>query len=544
MKDTGSDSKASDSLDAVLWALLPALTLSIVGIGALSGDAVMHAARFTSDTWSVNPNHLLMEPIAAAWFDFAQQVGLGGTGPDRLKYLNIWSGGLSLGVFRWGVLPLLTDSRIRRNVATAFFGGGFGFLALWVSGEPHMMQMPFLVLASWAAVRYLEQPEVHRAVMTGAAFGIAALFLISNVVPAAMTLGALALWRSVTSSAVKGTREGAAGMMMMTVVVLTGALIFWLVAKPDVGFLSWMLEYSGRESSGVVDLIYGIDVLDPVVIATAFARSLYGAALAFVNVAPTVDALRGMRPILSSPVVSLAPVVLALAAGTIVYSVVKVAEASDLNSSGYLVVIVAWVVGVGLFGMYFNVSDDQFYFQLAVPIAMAVAMAPIRSGTGRSYFSALVILVVLWNVSYVGVTKIGYPREARLQELKEETARAGLVVHPGNDEVGRLLSLLPDSVYRQRLTIVKIAGKHAPEKGLRLLADSLETVRAAGEDIRIIDIYNAHPQAHPWSFLQDLGYGQRRVQKVLEQYQAERLGDEGGAFDTWLISPDSARSKQ
>lgn len=528
--------RGADWADAALWAIVPAVVLSVVGIGEVSGDAVMHANRYEQDTWFVNPNHLLMEPIAALWYALGGHLDIGATGPDRLKVLSIVSGGLSVGLFRGGLIAAISDDRLRKNAATALFAGGYAFLALWISGEPHMLQMPALVLAGWATIRYLRTPEPTVAIWMGLAFGAAVLFYVSNVVLALATIAAAVASCHLVSSRRSMVTDCMVAVLALGCTVGVGAAVLWQASGAETGLLDWMLRYSGGRSDGIVNEIYGLDSIEPAVLATAVARSLYGAGLAIVDVSPTVDALRGF-PSLAQWVTIGAPLALLIAMVLLGWTAYRMVGADDTRYRRCAVAIGAWTFGVLLFGAYFNISDDQFYFQLAVPLAAAVGGTPWGKGRSRAVACCMAAVVVLWNVTYVSATKIAYPRDARMNELESDVTGAGLVIHPGNDEAGRLLYLLPDSLYRQRLTVVELAGDHSPNRGLAILADSIQKVRASDSEVRVISIHRAHPDEHPWSFLREVGYSSQRVGEVLRTFPAEPVGEERGTFDTWRIIP-------
>ena len=101
----------------------------------------------------------------------------------------------------------------------------------------------------------------------------------------------------------------------------------------------------------------------------------------------------------------------------------------------------AWLAAILGFGVFWNNSDDQFYFQMAPAFGALAARIPGRRGRSGVVFLMLSLTGLLWNWIDVGSKRVFYPRWQRMALLEREVRGACLVVYPGFDEAEMLLSL-------------------------------------------------------------------------------------------------------
>lgn len=513
--------------DTAAWLLGAGVLVALLPVGWVPGDTLVHANRFAYGGWWVNPNHLLMEPVAVLLYGAAEALGVGATPPDRLMFVSAWVGAASLGLYRALLAPALTDSRIRRNVSTLVFAGGWTFLAIWVSGKPHLLQLPFLVLAAWTTLRYIQSPSRGRALAAGLAYGFASLAFASAAVLGGATALALLAWRVVRVGFATALDETAVLLLSATAVGLLGAAVGWAVVGPEQDLLAWVTSYGGQ-----VDVFenpfYGVETLSLRGLAAPLVRSLYGSVRAAVDLSPLVAFVRG-RPV-STFVVAGSVGAGLLAAWLCGWRLFVGALGGDSRSRTSAIVTVAWLTGTILFGTFFNTAENHFYVQLAVPLAMLAAAPTLPSATGRRVWWAGAILVLAWNVGYVTETRVLYPRQERLAELERGVRGGDLVVYPGHDETNTLLVLLPDTLYREGLSLITMSRSHGPKRGLEALADSVCQSLRQGGSVRVVGVFDAHPDQRPWRQLRRRGFGRDRVVTALDRFRVTRVGGEPGVF--------------
>lgn len=521
--------------DVLLWASVPAALLILNGVGLVSGDAVKHANRFERGILMLNPNHLLMEPVAKLWFDLTVSIGAEMGGPDRLKMLDILVGSVSLALFR-GLIPhQLVTSRTRANLATAALGGGFAYWSLWLSGEPIILQLPALVLAAHFLVEYVRKPSLRSAALAGACFGVATLFFISNsAVVLALTLS-LMIWESRHTESGRDLRGASIMLATWSLVCLGGFTLGWLVASPTEPLHTWVLLYKGAVPAG--QTAYGLSPFSLEKLLTAVARSGYGAVMALVDISPLVDAARDRDGL------DLTQAVRGLVATTTLavlgYLCLRQWTDNRYSKGIFWIAIIGWTAGVLAFGIYFNNSDDQFFVQLSVPVAVLVASAPVTNSTRRYVLSAAGILILSWNAGEAWRTQIDYPREERMRELESVVSESDVLIYAGHDEAEHLLHLLPDSLDKNGISLMLFAEKHPPESRLSALRDTVTRLLRTGKSIDAISIIGADPDDHPWGLLEGLGLPHDRVEELLRELGAVPAGEPDGHFSIYrLPRPD------
>ncbi len=502
------------TLDALLWFVLAVLLLFTIPIGFVSNDGLGHSLSFAAGTWHLNPNHLTFEPLGAWWQDLWVRNGSQREPVDVLKLLSALFGALAVGLFRYGVAARLAATRWAAHHATAWMALSSAFLRLWVSDEIHMVQMPFVVLAAWAALRYLEKPSQGRALTIGVAVGLATLTFISNLALGMTLAVALAAWhlgRRETRLAVGSATALGLGAALTAGLVFLGA---WLTVPGAPGFPEWLTRYGGGQAPGRVSEAYGLvpsweGLLESVV------RAGYGAASALVDLTPLAAAVRDRLP--PTPAAVLGALAF-LAAGAALFHGLRKAERSTL------LLTVAWLAAILGFGVFWNNSDDQFYFQLA-PVFGALAARI----TGKR-FLALSLAGLLWNVIDVTSHRVLYPRWERMAMLEREVRGACLVVYPGFDEPELLLRMSALAAPIDQMAITRLAVEYPYEEGMRVLIEEIQGCSAHGGRVVLIDIFDTPPDRNPWKFLRRLGYDHAAVERDLERLPVDRTSRSSGPF--------------
>jgi hypothetical protein len=489
-----------DLPDALAWLVLSAVLLSLIPIGFISADGIGQSLAYAAGFQRWNPNHLLVEPLGVAWRGLLSLDASRGEAVDHLKRLSILAGALAVGLFRFGVAGRLASSRFAANHGTAWMAASSAFSRLWVSDEIHMVQMPAVVLVAVLALRYRGRPSLSRAVAVGAGVTLATAFFVENLLLGpALAVGILLVHRR---------RRDAFGVLAATLV--TAVLVFgavWAVSRSPHGPLDWLTRYSGGSQTSRVESAYG---MEPGLAGAAEStiRAGYGAACALVDLAPAVAAFRDGLPIGPAVIFSL----LAFAAASI-------ALLSGLSRDrDTLLLVGAWTAAVLGFGIFWNNSDDQFYFQLSVAFGALAARMPLRRG-----LLALSLLALLWNVADLASRRILYPRQERLA-LIDSLGDAGLIVYPGFDEIEVLLSLEPPRA--RSISFTGLAVRYPAPEGIGVLTTEIDETLAAGRPVVLLDLFETPPNRSPWKFLRRLGYEHDDVLEILQRYPAEprRLG--------------------
>jgi hypothetical protein len=510
-------------LDALLWLVLPAVLLFTIPIGFVSNDGLGHSLGFASGDWHLNPNHLLFEPLGA-WWQSAWK-GSGREPVDILKLLSALSGALAAALFRWGVAPRVAETRWAANHATAWLAFSSAFLRLWVSDEIHMIQMPFVVAVAWLALACLERPTFGRSLALGVAVGLAALTFISNLLLGIALAIVLSVWHLRRREPGLAVRNAAA--LGLGTALAAGSVL--LLAWPGTpGFLDWLIRYGGGHQSPRVELAYGLvhtwKGLEESVI-----RALYGTASALVDLTPLAAAVRDRQaPSLEVVLGTLA--FLAAAAALLHGLSTALAEPSRPANRGVLLLTLSWLAAILGFGIFWNNSDDQFYFQMAPAFGLLAARMTGRRSRAATVFLLLSLAGLLWNLIDVGSHRVLYPRQERMALLEREASGACLVVYPGFDEPELLLRMSHRTAAVEQLAIVQLSVQYPADEGMRTLRDRIEGCRREGGQVVLLDLFDLPPQRNPWKFLQRLGYDHVAIARALEGLPVDRASRRVGPF--------------
>ena len=541
------DSQARrDRFDAGLWLVLCSLALLFTPVGFVSNDGLGHSRQFAAGTWTLNPNHLLFEPLGAAWQSLWAKIDPARAGVDALKLLAALAGAAAVALFRLRLAPLVAGSRGIANYATAWVALSSAFLRLWVSDEIHMIQMPLVVAAASEALRVLERPTLRLGLRTGIAVGLAALCFLSNLLLGASL--ALALWGgAATSGRGREARRAAAGLVAAALLVCVPALLVTAFTGGSSRGLTWLSHGRLGEPSALArsESGYGLERTARGV-AEAAIRAGYGAASAVVDLQPLAAAVRDRQALSAGAVAGGIACLAALAAmATALASCLGARAPAAQRRVGWLAL--CWLIPVLAFGFLWSNSDDQFYFQLApilgllaavsanAPGAARTARTAIAAGAGESrvrrrLWIALGLAALAWNLADVGARRILYPRAERIALLTEATAGACLVVLPGFDEAELVFLLSPAARSLDHLSITGLATRWAPEKGLRRLLNRLAACKRRGQRVVFVDIFDQPLERNPWKYLRRLGYDHAELLRRLEPFARADTSQRAGPF--------------
>jgi hypothetical protein len=526
--------RKEDRIDALLWLAVSSAILFTVPIGFVSNDGLGHSQSFAAGSWQVNPNHILFEPLGAWWQEAWMRSGYGGEPVDALKLLSALAGALAAALFRWGVAPRLAGTRWEANHATAWLAFSSAFLRLWVSDETHMIQMPFVVAVAWLSLRHRERPSSGRGLALGVAVGLAALTFISNLLLGATVAMALAAWHlrrretrlAVTSAAAVGFGAAlAAGPVF---------LLAWIASPGHPSLIEWLTGYGGGRQGARVELAYGL-VRSWRGGAESVVRACYGMASALVDLTPIAAAVRDRQA--PSPEAVLGLLVFLAAFAALFHGLwTALREPARPANRDALLLTLSWLVAILGFGIFWNNSDDQFYFQMAPAFGVLAARTTARRSRAIGILLALSCAGLLWNLIDVGSHRVLYPRQDRMALLEREARGACLVVYPGFDEPELLLAMSQPAT-ADRLAITQLAIRYPANEGMRVLKGRIESCLDGGGRVVLIDLFDTPSERSPWKFLRRLGYDHATVERTLERLPVEKASRRVGPFMVCRVAP-------
>ncbi len=120
---------------------------------------------------------------------------------------------------------------------------------------------------------------------------------------------------------------------------------------------------------------------------------------------------------------------------------------------------------------------------------------------------------------------------------------AGLVIYPGDDEVGALLYFADRSLYGEALSLIFLAEREQPEDGLPRLDRKINEVLASGKRVNVVSVFDVERSAQPWPGLRALGYDEERLLAFLRHYPMETTSNRLGPFTVRHILPAANGSR-
>jgi hypothetical protein len=258
-------------------------------------------------------------------------------------------------------------------------------------------------------------------------------------------------------------------------------------------------------------------------------RAFYGTASALADLTPFAAAVRDRQT--PAPGAVLGVLAFLAASAALLYSLlVALRDPARPANRGALLLTAAWLAAILGFGVFWNNSDDQFYFQMAPVFGALAARIPAGRSRAVAVFLALSLAGLLWNGIDVTTRRILYPRQERMALLEREVRGACLVVVPGFDEPDLLLRMSRAVEPVPTMAITQLATQYPAEEGVGKLTASIGRCLSAGGRVVLIDIFDTPPDRNPWKFLRRLGYDHLEIERSLERLPLERTSRSVGPF--------------
>jgi hypothetical protein len=327
-----------------------------------------------------------------------------------------------------------------------------------------------------------------------------------------VALAAVHFARSERRAALRAIAGLLAGLVLVTA---AGAGFAWRVARPGRPFAAWLSSYAGGAAPPRAGLAYGLRWMADG-IALSAARALYGSGSALVDLAPAVAAVRDRGEPARAAGIGLAWLLGAAALGGGLAG--ALARRQPADRAALLLQAIWWPAVLG-FGLYWNNSDDQFYFQLAVAFGALAARLPAwlpERGRAARLLLGCGAAALAWNAADLAARFLLYPRAEWTAALTRELEGACLVVVPGWDDASNLLALAGGPGGEERLPLAELAVAMPAGRGLPRLAAEARRCLAAGRRVDLVEVYDSPPQAPPWRFLRQLGYERGAVERALD----------------------------
>ena len=501
------------------------------------GDGVRWAQSLEHHHLDLNPNYLLMEPIALSLYLVWEGAGLPPDGTMFQKYLDVGLASLSLWLLHLCLKTLAVPATFRR-LCIVFMAFSYNFFYLATSDHIKLVTAPFLMLTILFLLKYFHTYKTKVLLTAGLSIGLSLCTLI-NALP---WFGLLLLVLLLVSSGRLTQRIRVCLIFGLSATVT--ALVFlgtaYAVAAPGKPFLTWLTSYGANATSKEV----GFGGLNWLTIGRAFSAVIKNFAFTS-EVGPIVKAaIFGFSPPPISKAVMFLNVLTFLG---IAWVLLRVWYA-HLSSWSHLLkaekdialAMASAVLGYFIFGLIWNTSEEEFWFQITAPVVILIAIFWQHRGHRRFDEVSIVIamcLVVTNTLVTFALPRHAYPYSRYVHELSSALGPQDLVIYDGSEPIQGLVYGMKLKGSPRAINLSAAFDDHGYDiqETFDSLQVAIQQTRKSGGKIYIFDIFSHQTTSHPWSlFRERFGISKQDVVSFLENQGTYRRIQVAGQ-PAWLM---------
>jgi hypothetical protein len=496
------------------------------------GDGVRWAQALESHRIEVNPNYLLMEPIALAVYSAWEAAGLPSNGTQFQKYLDVFVGIGSLFLLNRSLQMVAISPGLRR-LCVVFAAFSYNFFYLATSDHIKLVTAPFLMLTIFYLLCYFKTHREVALIRAGLSMGLSLCTLV-NVLPWFSLL--LPLLFLLT----EGTAQRRARVILIfgisaTLPALLLLGLAYILSAPEKKFLSWLTSYGSNASAQEVGF-GGLNLL-------TLGRALSAVIKNFVfsmDLGPMVKALAlGIsRPPVSSGVFVL-NVLTFFAISWVLFRVTSWAivswRALPKDERSILLIMVAAVLGYFAFGLIWNSSEEEFWFQITAPIVLTIAIFMSHRPSWRldnGLMAIAMIFVIANTLLTFALPRHAYPYRAYVADLSTTLGTHNLLIHDGSEPINGLVFGVKSKLPARTISITSALDRHGYDLGKTMASIGLDIqyTRDRGGTVYVMDIFSPHSTNHPWTLLRErFGIQKEDITSFLKSqgsYRSTQLADQ------------------
>jgi hypothetical protein len=494
----------SAGLDGVL---LLAILLSYLLLlpEAPHGDGVRWAQSLEAHQIDINPNYLLMEPIALAMYSTWEAAGLPPNGTQFQKYCDVFVGIVTLFLLNLCLRTIHVPDMPRR-VCLLFMAFSYNFFYLATSDHIKLITAPFLVLTIVYLARYFKSGQSSALVGAGCCMGVSICTLVNAaawfglLIPILIFVGHPALLDRIKAAAIFG--------LSATVPALAIFVTSYLLSSPEQSFLSWLTSYGSTAATPEV----GFGGLNALTIGRAFSAVIKNFVFS-ADLGPVAKALVLGAPL---PQVSGAVLLLNVAASLAVLWVLSRVTRWIVSSwqriakedRGLILAMTTAVLGYFVFGLVWNSSEEEFWFQITAPIVILLAMF-LKMQTKRSLDAAAMavamVLVIANTLFTFALPRHAYPYFQYVDHLSAALGATNLLIYDGSEPVNGLVYGIKHKGSPRAIGISSSLGleEYDLQKTLAVIDQEIQKTQAQGGKVYVVDIFAPQSTTHPWTLLRE-----------------------------------------
>lgn len=459
-----------------------------------------------------------------------------------LKSINIIAASIGFSIF---ALTLRRSglSMFGIGFAVLFAALSFNFISLAPTGHPKMLSFPFLCGALHCAVEWERQQGFKSERMlfaSGILLGLSSLFLVNGLAVTPFGMVAI-IFRQRMRNRLSGwrvIRDAILWALLIVGVFSIGMLLaaFTQGLRPEM--LAHLLDSKNASGGSSESLV--------VMLARAVFAVVFGV-VGLQGVGSTV------RAIMAGYVDEYGRVLLEILPSLLIFLLVSTAifwvyfRAITLlicrQSIKPFAFPLAFVAGFVAFGIYWQLNEAEFWYQIIVPTYLIAALLFLASSSRQKVVVALMVLVVIYNLLYFSIPRRNFPLHFYRESVAERYAEDDLVLHFSAYPGRPTFSFISGGIKR-RLSLDALFFKaKSMEHFLQVLYAEIDRSLLDGGSVYVFEVFDEANWDAPWFSLIHKGFDRAKFMKTMrEKYCIRRIEDQY-TFKVWSVGLSSDRAE-
>lgn len=514
-----------------------ALTYALLIAEVPVDDEAAFVARVTSQTMAFDLAYPWLLPVLRLAVDGFESIA---TPLTVLKAVNIIAASVGFSIFaltlrRSGLSMLVTGFTI------LFAALSFNFLSLAPTGHPKMLSFPFLCGAFHCAMQWERQRELESRRMLFASallLGLSSLFLVNGlaVIPFGMAAIILRQRNQDRPSGWNAIQDAMLWAFFTVGVFFLGVFLAAFVEGLRPENLAHLLDSknaSGGSSEGLA-----------VMLARAVFATVFGV-VGLQGVGSTIRAIMaGYVDERGRALLGVLPALLIfLSVGAAIFWVYfcAITRLFARETREPFAFPLAFVAGFVVFGIYWQLNEAEFWYQIIVPTYLMAAIL-LTSSSKQKVAAILMALVVVYNLLYFSIPRRSFPLHAYEESVAERYAQEDLVLYfsayPGRPtfsfiSAGATGRLSLDALFFKSKTM---------ENFLRSLNAEIDRSLGNGGIVHVFEAFDEDNWDAPWLALMSKGFDRAAFMRSMHERYCIRRVEDQYTFKVWTVGSGSDRA--
>lgn len=499
-----------------------------------SGDGIVYSESILKNELTLNPNHLLVQPIGKLFnILIGQSFGLHPL--DSLKILSLMSSFIT--VFMFVLLFRHYDfSPIPAYLSMAGFAYSSCFLMLFDSSEILIVQMPILLGMYHLAAMYVRGDE-KRIYNVGFTLGLICSAFISIAVYITnvfIVIGVFAALYILSDNRRKKLHViySFIAVVFISLSTFYAAWTYFVQYKYGIGFIKWIASYSGSGKAEINS--YGASIQGYKDIITRLIKLYYGllSNIFYLDLGPLFKSIISSTKhsdSLGYGLVKIAFWVLEIALlsvfglGLCIRLFHILGKNTQQEKKLFLNICIFIIISTIPFNFYWNNTDDQFWIQIlpAWWLATAILMERWSWDADRSIFLArgmgylIVSLLLINNLIFLLWPRHEFDSKKFARRIVDRIEGSTIIIWPGHDRWEPVLYLVRELASNGGKSVETVSLMTYRNPGE--FYEDLDKKMMERRSVNLLRIIDGDEESTPWDTLNKKGFYRSEMSTIIER---------------------------